>query len=231
MNRSPEHRATAGNTPRRQPVPHLWGMYPAQPEHHTWGEQGEQPPHRHPPKIPVQHRGPYRRQAHPRPPLTPYTHTRTIMLAVHGGANELFPHFRASWWAWGGGCAAIAGDARRGPCGARHRARFAECPDRAAVALGCCDRGGGGYRRATVFGSRFRGTGVVDVETVHRRRLHHAALGGLGGQYDGEVTAIGLIYTTLHTGEGSMSFPNSTVLAAATGRRSPEHTCDTTRGG
>ena len=68
-----------------------------------------------------------------------------------------------------------------------------------------------------------------------RPTLYQGLVGGArvrgAGQYDGEVTAIGLIYTTLHTGEGPMFFPNSTVLAAATGRRSPEHTSDTTRGG
>jgi small-conductance mechanosensitive channel len=43
--------------------------------------------------------------------------------------------------------------------------------------------------------------------------------GALGGQYDGEVIAITLIYTVLETPEGPMSFPNSGVIAAATGRR------------
>ena len=43
--------------------------------------------------------------------------------------------------------------------------------------------------------------------------------GALGGQYDGEVTAITLIYTRLMTDDGPMSFPNSGVLAAATGPR------------
>jgi small-conductance mechanosensitive channel len=43
--------------------------------------------------------------------------------------------------------------------------------------------------------------------------------GGLGGQYDGEVAAIGLTFTTLHTAEGPINLPNSAVLAAATGPR------------
>lgn len=43
--------------------------------------------------------------------------------------------------------------------------------------------------------------------------------GGLGGQYDGEVAAIGLTFTTLHTAEGPLHLPNSAVLAAATGPR------------
>lgn len=45
--------------------------------------------------------------------------------------------------------------------------------------------------------------------------------GGMGGQYDGEVTGITLMFTTLQTAEGPINFPNSAVLsAAATGRRS-----------
>ncbi|HET9187406.1 MAG TPA: mechanosensitive ion channel family protein [Acidothermaceae bacterium] len=45
--------------------------------------------------------------------------------------------------------------------------------------------------------------------------------GGLGGQYDGEVTGITLMFTTLQTTDGPINFPNSAVLsAAATGRRS-----------
>jgi small-conductance mechanosensitive channel len=45
--------------------------------------------------------------------------------------------------------------------------------------------------------------------------------GGMGGQYDGEVTGITLMFTTLQTAEGPISFPNSAVLSsAATGRRS-----------
>ncbi len=43
--------------------------------------------------------------------------------------------------------------------------------------------------------------------------------GALGGQYDGEVTAITLTFTLLQTEEGPISLPNSGVLAAATGRR------------
>jgi len=43
--------------------------------------------------------------------------------------------------------------------------------------------------------------------------------GGLGGQYDGDVTGITLMFTTLQTVEGSISFPNAAVLNAATGRR------------
>jgi small-conductance mechanosensitive channel len=43
--------------------------------------------------------------------------------------------------------------------------------------------------------------------------------GALGGQYDGEVTAITLIYTRIMTEDGPLSFPNSGVLAAATGPR------------
>jgi small conductance mechanosensitive channel len=43
--------------------------------------------------------------------------------------------------------------------------------------------------------------------------------GALGGQYDGDVIAISLMFTTLSTVEGPMLLPNSAVLAAATGRR------------
>lgn len=44
--------------------------------------------------------------------------------------------------------------------------------------------------------------------------------GGMGGQYDGEVTGITLMFTTLDTAEGPMNFPNAAVLgAAATGKR------------
>lgn len=43
--------------------------------------------------------------------------------------------------------------------------------------------------------------------------------GALGGQYDGEVTAITLMYTRVLTDEGPMTFPNSGVLNAATGPR------------
>jgi hypothetical protein len=45
--------------------------------------------------------------------------------------------------------------------------------------------------------------------------------GGMGGQYDGEVLAIGLMYTTLLTAEGPIVLPNSGVVAAATGVRTP----------
>ncbi len=49
--------------------------------------------------------------------------------------------------------------------------------------------------------------------------------GGLGGQYDGEVTGITLMFTTLETTDGPINFPNSAVLgAAATGRRSRPQT-------
>jgi small-conductance mechanosensitive channel len=42
----------------------------------------------------------------------------------------------------------------------------------------------------------------------------------MGGQYDGEVTGITLMFTTLETTDGPMSFPNSAVLSsAATGKR------------
>lgn len=43
--------------------------------------------------------------------------------------------------------------------------------------------------------------------------------GALGGQYDGEVTAITLMYTRLLTAEGPVSLPNSGVLSSATGPR------------
>lgn len=43
--------------------------------------------------------------------------------------------------------------------------------------------------------------------------------GGLGGQYDGDVTSISLMFTTVDTTEGPILFPNSAVLNAATGRR------------
>jgi small-conductance mechanosensitive channel len=45
--------------------------------------------------------------------------------------------------------------------------------------------------------------------------------GGMGGQYDGEVLAIGLMYTTLLTTEGPIMLPNSGVVASATGVRTP----------
>ncbi|HEY0807784.1 MAG TPA: mechanosensitive ion channel family protein [Pseudonocardiaceae bacterium] len=43
--------------------------------------------------------------------------------------------------------------------------------------------------------------------------------GALGGQYDGEVTAITLMYTRLATVDGPISLPNSGVLAAGVGPR------------
>lgn len=43
--------------------------------------------------------------------------------------------------------------------------------------------------------------------------------GGLGGQYDGDVTEISLMFTKLETAEGTISFPNAAVLNAATGLR------------
>lgn len=49
--------------------------------------------------------------------------------------------------------------------------------------------------------------------------------GGMGGQYDGEVTGITLMFTTLETPEGPINFPNAAVLgAAATGRRTRPET-------
>jgi small-conductance mechanosensitive channel len=45
--------------------------------------------------------------------------------------------------------------------------------------------------------------------------------GALGGQYDGEVTAITLMYTRLETVEGPVLLPNSGVLNSATGPRLP----------
>lgn len=46
--------------------------------------------------------------------------------------------------------------------------------------------------------------------------------GALGGQYDGTVTAITLMYTRLSTEDGPISLPNSGVLAAAAGPREPK---------
>lgn len=46
--------------------------------------------------------------------------------------------------------------------------------------------------------------------------------GALGGQYDGEVTAITLMFTRMLTDDGPVSLPNSGVLAAATGPRMPK---------
>ncbi len=48
--------------------------------------------------------------------------------------------------------------------------------------------------------------------------------GALGGQYDGDVIAISLMFTTLVTADGPVLLPNAAVLAAATGRRErPPH--------
>src|SRR5207237_2104425 len=44
--------------------------------------------------------------------------------------------------------------------------------------------------------------------------------GAIGGQYDGQVTAITLMFTMMDTQDGPMSLPNAAVLAGATGRRS-----------
>ncbi len=44
--------------------------------------------------------------------------------------------------------------------------------------------------------------------------------GAIGGQYDGQVTAITLMFTMMNTQDGPMSLPNAAVLASATGRRS-----------
>ena len=43
--------------------------------------------------------------------------------------------------------------------------------------------------------------------------------GALGGQYDGRVTAISLMFTMMQTSEGPLSFPNAAVLSSATGVR------------
>jgi small conductance mechanosensitive channel len=43
--------------------------------------------------------------------------------------------------------------------------------------------------------------------------------GALGGQYDGRVTAISLMFTMMQTADGPISFPNAAVLSAATGVR------------
>jgi small conductance mechanosensitive channel len=43
--------------------------------------------------------------------------------------------------------------------------------------------------------------------------------GALGGQIDGDVVGITLMFTQLQTADGPMSLPNATVLASATGRR------------
>lgn len=43
--------------------------------------------------------------------------------------------------------------------------------------------------------------------------------GALGGQYDGQIVAISLMFTTMRTKEGPISFPNASVLSSATGVR------------
>jgi small-conductance mechanosensitive channel len=43
--------------------------------------------------------------------------------------------------------------------------------------------------------------------------------GALGGQYDGRVTAISLMFTMMQTADGPISFPNAAVLSSATGVR------------
>lgn len=43
--------------------------------------------------------------------------------------------------------------------------------------------------------------------------------GALGGQYDGRVSAISLMFTTMQTADGPISFPNASVLSSATGVR------------
>lgn len=43
--------------------------------------------------------------------------------------------------------------------------------------------------------------------------------GALGGNYEGRVTAISLMFTTMQTSEGPLSFPNAAVLSSATGVR------------
>jgi len=45
--------------------------------------------------------------------------------------------------------------------------------------------------------------------------------GALGGQYEGEVTEIGLTYVKLSSEDGPISLPNTQVLAAATGPAKP----------
>lgn len=56
--------------------------------------------------------------------------------------------------------------------------------------------------------------------------------GALGGPFEGTVTGVGLLYTTLATADGPVNIPNAGLLAAAVGtvpaptvsRRSAEHT-------
>ncbi|HEV7194338.1 MAG TPA: mechanosensitive ion channel domain-containing protein [Pedococcus sp.] len=45
--------------------------------------------------------------------------------------------------------------------------------------------------------------------------------GALGGDYHGQVVGIGLTYTEIITEDGPFSLPNASVLAAATGPRTP----------
>lgn len=63
--------------------------------------------------------------------------------------------------------------------------------------------------------------GVVLIASAPFRVGDYITLrsGALGGQYDGVVRDISLTYTILLTEEGPMSFANSAVMAAATGRR------------
>lgn len=42
--------------------------------------------------------------------------------------------------------------------------------------------------------------------------------GSLNGPFDGTITSIGLVYTSLETDEGSLAIPNSALLGAAVGR-------------
>jgi small-conductance mechanosensitive channel len=49
--------------------------------------------------------------------------------------------------------------------------------------------------------------------------------GALNGPFDGTITSIGLVYTSLETDEGSLAIPNSALLGAAVGRvRDPSAT-------
>jgi len=160
MNRSPEHRATAGNTPRRQPVPPSGACTPS------------------PAEIPVQHRGPYRRQAHPRPPLTPYTHTRTIMLAVHGGANELSRIFGLR------GGPGVAGVLRLLVMRGGDLAVLVTVLGLLSVPIGQLLLSGAvtgvvvGIAAQQSLGHAFAGLVLLMARPFTRRRLHHAALGG-----------------------------------------------------
>jgi small-conductance mechanosensitive channel len=42
--------------------------------------------------------------------------------------------------------------------------------------------------------------------------------GALNGPFEGTITSIGLVYTSLETDEGSLAIPNSALLGAAVGR-------------